>query len=149
MKLTSELVPSTCFYTNLRSELSTSEWDKIRKASYKKADHKCEICGDTGKNQGFKHDLESHEIWDYILENNIRTQKLLGVISLCPRCHKVKHPGLANIKGEIKIVYNQLVSVNEMTLTEAKIYLDIVFEEWRERSKYNWSLDISWLDNNL
>lgn len=149
MKLTSELVPKTCFYTNLRSELPKAQWDKIRKASYEKAGHVCEICGDTGKNQGVKHAVECHEIWDYIKEGNKRTQKLIGVISLCPNCHKVKHPGLANVKGEIEIVYSQLMKVNGMKRSEAENYLELVFGLWQEQSKYSWELDISWLDNNL
>ena len=44
MKLTIELVPSTAWFTNVRSEVSKAKWDKIRRKSYKHADYKCEIC---------------------------------------------------------------------------------------------------------
>jgi len=47
-ELTIELVPKTCWYTNLRSELPKSKWDKLRKKSYQEADYKCQICGGKG-----------------------------------------------------------------------------------------------------
>lgn len=147
MKLTVELVPQTCWYTNVRSNVPERIWDSIRKKSYKKAGHRCEICSDSGKNQGFKHDVECHEIWEYDDENKI--QKLIGFIALCPFCHKVKHPGLANIKGETHIVFNQLMKVNGIDKAQANDYMDKVFDQWVERSKHQWVLDISYADKYL
>jgi len=81
-KLFVELIPKTCHYSNVRTTVTIAEWDKIRNLSYAAANHKCEVCGDTGKKQGYKHDVECHEIWDYDDVNHI--QKLVGLISLCP-----------------------------------------------------------------
>ena len=81
-KLTIELVPKTSWYSNVRSNVSKNEWDIIRKKSYEHAGHVCEICGDIGTNQGVKHNVECHEIWDYNDETNEQT--LGGLISLCP-----------------------------------------------------------------
>ena len=64
-KLTIELVPQTSWYTNVRSNVSKEQWDVIRKKCYAQANNVCEICGDTGKNQGYKHNVECHEIWEY------------------------------------------------------------------------------------
>ena len=64
-KLKSEIVPTSCWYSNVRSNVSKKEWDFLRKKSYESAGHVCEICGDTGKNQGFNHNVECHEIWEY------------------------------------------------------------------------------------
>ena len=119
MKLTIELVPSTAWYSNVRSNVSKEEWDKIRKKSYSKANHKCEICGDVGTNQGVKHNVE---------------------------CHKTKHAGLASIKGETPIVINQLMKVNEITETEAIAYMQEAFRIHANRSQFQWKLDISYLD---
>lgn len=80
IKLTIELVPSTSFYTNVRSILPTKEWDRLRKESYAKANFKCEICKGSGLDQGYKHALECHEIWEYKADG---TQYLKGLISLC------------------------------------------------------------------
>lgn len=147
MKLTIELVPKTAWYTNVRSNVTQAEWDVIRKKCYAQASHKCEICGDVGTNQGVKHKVECHEIWHYDDENH--TQTLTGLIALCPNCHKSKHVGLAQIKGEEDIVINQLMSVNGMTEDEAVKYIDESFEVWSKRSKSEWELNISYLEEYL
>ena len=84
MKLTVELVPRSLWGINLRSELPKSKWDKLRKATYKKANFVCEICGGVGR----KWPVECHEIWHYDDENKV--QRLDGLIALCPPCHQVK-----------------------------------------------------------
>ncbi len=146
-KLTIELVPKTSWYTNVRSNVSKEQWDIIRKKSYELANHKCEICGDTGKNQGYKHNVECHEIWEY--NELTRTQKLTDLIALCPICHKCKHPGLAQINGELPIVINQLMKINNLTENQAKMFIASAFVTWSERSSYQWTLDISYIEKYL
>mgnify|MGYP003638996797 CR=1 FL=1 len=80
-KLTVELIPKTCYYSNVRTLLPTREWNRIRKLSYSKANFKCEICNDTGTNQGYRHDLECHETWEYTKSG---VQRLIELVSLCP-----------------------------------------------------------------
>ena len=145
MKLTIELVPKTAWYTNVRSNVSKDQWDRLRKKSYALANNVCEICGDSGKNQGYKHNVECHEIWHY--DDTTKNQTLTGLISLCPYCHKCKHPGLAQINGELNIVINQLMKVNNITKNEAEKLLDDAFTIWKQRSKYEWNLDISYIQN--
>lgn len=143
-KLTIELIPETSFFDNVRSKVSKDEWDVIRKKSYKRANYKCEICGDSGINQGYKHPVECHEIWKYDDDNDV--QQLVGLISLCPHCHKVKHVGLAKVNNELDIVITQLIKVNDISREDAIRYIDNSFSIWRERSKKNWRVDISMLD---
>jgi len=113
-KLTIELVPSTCWYSNVRDNVTKSEWDKIRKSTYKKANYLCEICG--GK--GHRWPVECHEIWEYDDENH--TQTLKGLIALCPDCHKVKHFGLTSTRSEHELHHaiNHLKNVNNFSKTE-------------------------------
>ena len=146
-KLTIELVPQTSWYTNVRSNVSKEEWDTIRKKCYTLANHQCEICGDTGKNQGYKHNVECHEIWDY--NELTRTQKLTGVIALCPLCHKCKHPGLAQINKELHIVINQLMKINDLTENEAKMFIASAFATWSERSSHDWTLNIDYINDYI
>lgn len=82
IKLSIELIPKTCHFSNVRTSIKKEEWDKIRFLSYENAKHKCEICGNNGLKQGFKHRIECHEIWHY--DDTTKTQKLIGLISLCP-----------------------------------------------------------------
>lgn len=141
IKLTIELVPQTSWYSNVRSEVTTQEWDFIRNVCYNRADHKCEICGDTGKNQGFWHNVECHEIWDYNDDTGI--QKLTGFIALCPMCHKVKHIGHAMMNGEENLSIKHLKKVNRWSKRRVRKYLEEVKEIFMQRSQFDWELDIS------
>jgi Zn finger protein HypA/HybF involved in hydrogenase expression len=147
MKLTIELVPKTSWYSNVRSNVTTAQWDSIRKKCYARAKFKCELCGDVGTNQGFKHPVECHEIWHYDDEKLI--QKLNGLIALCPNCHSVKHIGLSQLKGRGEIAIQQLMKVNNMTREEAYSYIKKSFELWSKRSQFDWTLDISELDKQI
>jgi hypothetical protein len=140
MKLTIELVPKTAWYSNVRSNVTTAEWDVIRKECYKKAGYKCEVC--SGK--GPKHPVECHEIWEYNDES--LKQTLLGLIALCPDCHSTKHVGLAQIQGRFEVVLNQLMTVNEITKEEAEKYVNECFDVWEKRSQNDWELDITILE---
>lgn len=142
-KLTIELVPKTCHFSNVRTCLSTSDWDKIRKISYTNANNKCEICGDTGKNQGYNHNVECHEIWRY--DEETLTQKLVGLISLCPKCHMVKHIGRSIAIGKVDVCYRQLAKVNKWTQSQIQKHIVESFDKHKLLSKHQWILDISML----
>lgn len=143
-KLEVELIPSTCHFSNVRTTVKPTEWDKIRFISYEAAGHVCEICGDTGKNQGYKHNVECHEIWDYDDVNHVQT--LVGLISLCPTCHQVKHIGRAIAIGKQNEAILQLIKVNKWTPEQAAEHIAESFRIYGERSKYEWDLDISILE---
>jgi cytochrome c2 len=143
MKLTIELVPKTCFYTNVRSNVPKTTWDVLRKTCYAKANHVCEICG--GKGQ--KHPVECHEVWKYDEYNGV--QQLLRLIALCPACHTVKHIGMANIRGQGEHAIRHLASINGISYEEALAYKTEAFAVWRDRSLREWTLDISIIDRLL
>lgn len=138
-KLTIELVPSTSFYKNVRSILPTSEWDRLRKESYAKAKFKCQICKGSGLDQGYKHALECHEIWSYKKDG---TQLLTGLISLCPRCHQVKHIGRSVMVGLKRKTFAHIGKVNKWKPDEVKAYVGFCFQEHKERSKIKWNLNV-------
>jgi len=143
-KLTIELIPKTCHFSNVRTTIKTKEWDKIRMISYANANHKCEICKETGKEQGYRHDVECHEIWDYDDVNHI--QKLVGLISLCVVCHKVKHFGMARAMGYESQCFNQLAKVNKWNQKQINEHIEASFEVYKERSQFQWTLDLSILN---
>lgn len=142
MKLTIELVPKTAWNNNLRSHLSKSEWDKVRKKCYGSANYVCEICGGKGP----KHPVECHEKWDFS-EGKI---KLIGLIALCPSCHECKHIGLAGIRGRGEIAINHFMKVNGVSRQVAQAYIREAFELYRERSKRkSWEVDFSYLQEYI
>ena len=141
MKLTIELVPSTCFESNLRSVLSRSDWDKIRKSTYEKAGHVCEICG--GK--GSRHPVECHEIWEY--DDKSHVQKLVGLQALCPKCHMVKHYGRTREQGLEQVALAHLCKVNNIDEHTAYQHVLNAFLVWENRSIYEWKQDTSFMED--
>ena len=142
-KLAVELIPSTCHFSNVRTTVTSAEWDKIRFISYAAADNKCEICKSNGTLQGYKHKVECHEIWDYDDINHVQT--LIGLISLCPTCHQVKHIGRAIVIGKQTVCFQQLAKVNNWSQKQIEEHILASFQLHKERSKHQWTLDISLL----
>mgnify|MGYP002137055731 FL=1 len=93
MELLTEMVPKTAWGSNVRDHVKGSEWDKIKEWCYKRSNYNCEVCGQHGKLQGRRHRVEAHEIWHY--DDVKLVQTLVGLIALCPSCHKSKHYGRA------------------------------------------------------
>ena len=138
-RLTLDLVPQTCWFSNLRSELPRDDWDKLRRATYREANYRCEICG--GK--GSQHPVECHEKWSYDLET--KTQKLEGLIALCPACHEVKHFGLAQVRNRDQAAIAHYQKVNDVTRVQAVQEIKAEFRIWGQRSALEWDLDLTWL----
>lgn len=138
--LTVELVPSTCWFSNVRSHVNKSTWDFLRQSTYKQANFRCEVCGGRGK----KWPVECHEIWHYDDQNYI--QSLEGLIALCPSCHEVKHIGLAGIRGHGERAEAHLAKVNGWSEKQTQAYLEKVWQTWHERSRHQWKLELSWLE---
>lgn len=141
MKLNVELIPKTCHGSNVRTLIPAKFWTKLRKKSYEDANHVCEVCGQKGKDIGYKHDLECHEIWSYNPETGV--QKLEGLISLCPLCHLCKHIGRALAMRKTKLVYEHMRKMNNITQEELDLYLNDIFFEYKALSQLRWTLDLS------
>ena len=132
--LTIELVPETCWFSNVRSEISQRDWDRIRRRQLRLANFNCEICSS-------KTQLECHEVWRY--DDARLTQTLLRMITLCKNCHEVKHLGRATAVGRNSQAKSHLARVNQWSAGETETYVLDAFEVWRHRSSKPWSLDIS------
>ncbi|GKX58726.1 HNH endonuclease [Leminorella grimontii] len=138
-RLTIELVPRSCWFDNVRSAISQSDWARLKKKTSREAGGRCQICGGKGP----KWPVECHEIWHYDDDN--RNQTLVGLISLCPSCHEVKHMGFTELRGKKEEAVAHLALVNGWSLNGAFDYMEESFDIWRKRSEHEWRLDISWL----
>lgn len=141
--LTIELVPSTCWFSNVRNHISSAEWNKVKKHTFTKANYRCEVCNGVGH----KHPVECHELWHYDDTNHIQT--LTGTIALCPDCHTVKHMGLAQIRGVGVKAERWLAKVNNWDNSKTSQYVAGAFSQWRTRSRYDWTLNIDWLNETF
>lgn len=137
--LTIELVPQTCWYANVRSEVSRAEWEVCKQFVRRRSGDRCEVCG----GRGAKWPVECHEVWSY--DEDQLVQHLDGLVALCPRCHEVKHIGRAEAVGRLLPALEHLAKVNGWTLEEARAYAVRAFAIWRARSEVEWDLDVSWL----
>ncbi len=138
--LTVELVPRTCWFSNLRSELSQAAWDSLRRPVLERAGNLCEICGGRGR----QHPVECHEVWEY--DDARYVQRLVGLLALCPACHEAKHIGYASSVGRGGQARAHLARVNGWSMDDVELYLEMQFEQWSRRSGHEWSLDLSWLE---
>lgn len=145
-KLIIELIPSTCHYVNVRTTVKSKYWDKIRNIIYKKAKYKCEICGEVGTKQGYRHKLECHEVWKY--QDKKKVQKLVKLMALCPLCHQAKHIGRTSFIGKAEEAYQRLKKINQWDLIMLSEQIDKAFKKNKERSMYNWTLDLSMLEKS-
>lgn len=136
-----ELVPRTCWASNLRSILTNQEWHIIRTKVKKEAQHTCLCCGKVGGN------LHAHEVWSY---NDITfIQKLEDIKCICDKCHLVKHYGYARVKRRDKEALEHLIEINKCTEEEAFDHISESFSIWADRSTYSWKLDITNLSKFL
>jgi len=138
LKLTIKLVPASSWNQNLRSLLKPKMWESLRKEIYKKYNYKCSICNSDGR-------LHAHEVWEYDDKNYI--QKLVDIITLCSKCHAVKHIGLAGIQAsEGKTNFENLVKhfmeVNNCDRETFEKHQREAFKKFEERSKYDWLIDL-------
>jgi hypothetical protein len=139
MKLTIELVPEPCWYSNLRNQIEQPDWDKLRKQVYANYNHHCGICERTSKT------LHCHEIWHY--DDRAHIQQLEGFIALCPMCHHCKHIGYAGILAEqgkldFQRVINHFCRVNACTQGEYKVHEAAAWRMWERRSQHRWKTDL-------
>jgi len=149
-KLSIELVPYTMHGANVRSRIEPAQWKRVCSVVHKRArnSYRCQICNQSGKSQaqGFSHPVECHEIWSFNTETH--AQKLKGMISLCPMCHKAKHFGLAQRQGYGDATKAHLKRINRMSSSQLDTYIKQVFQICKERSSHEWTLDLTYLNRS-
>lgn len=138
MILNFELVPDSCWYSNLRSILSPAQWDAVRREAYSRADGRCMICGAPAKR------LEAHEQWSYDEEEKI--QKLENVVAICKSCHEVIHIGRTSLLGGEERASAHFMKVNGCTYAEYRKALGEANAAHRRRNRIpEWKLNLSYL----
>lgn len=138
LKLNFELVPDSCWYSNLRSILSPAQWDVVRKEAYARARGRCMICGAPVTC------LEAHEKWEYDEKNAV--QKLADVVAVCKSCHEVIHIGRTSLMGNEERACAHFMKVNGCTYAEYKKALGEANTAHRRRNAVaEWKLDLSYL----
>lgn len=134
-----DLVPTSAWFSNLRAELSTSEWKSCAAYTAKRAGYCCEIC----EGRGPKWPVECHERWSF--DEDTGVQKLVALEALCPDCHEVTHIGLAQARGHYERAAGHLMKVNGWSIEEVKAHLRNAVADFKRRNDLPWQLDASLL----
>lgn len=131
------MLPTTAWEANLRTELTDKEWGRLRKFTYQAAGYTCVACGSRGEPH-----LEAHEAWHFE-KNGI--QRLVGLLCLCPTCHKIKHLGFANRLGVLPQVISRLRWLNDWSEEDVAREIKVAKDLSERLSTRKWTLDLSFL----
>lgn len=134
-----DLIPKTCWFTNVRYAVDPDDWDRLRRFIYRRAYYRCECC-DT------RAPIEAHERWHFDERRKIQT--LMRIIALCKPCHEATHIGLARIKGRGEAAMTHLMAVTGMNNQQAKQHIEDAFILWEKRNQHEWVLDLSIITNS-
>jgi len=139
-----DLIPSTCWYTNVRSNIDSVDWERLKEMCRQRARYCCEICGATSDYSQQQY-LECHE--RYLFDKNTKMQKIIRFMCICSMCHKVSHFGLSQVQGKSEEALQHLMKVNRWDKYRARKHVDKRFQLWEMKSDMDWVLDLSLLDS--
>ncbi len=134
-----ELVPATTQGRSLaalalQSPEFAQRWHQIKSREFDRASYKCEFCGADGR-------LDCNERWDYDDAN--RRQRLVGYAVVCPECNLVLHIDRAIQRGGIEVAVDRFTRVTGLTEEDLREATSDALRKWRERSQYEWTVDVS------
>lgn len=137
-----DLVPQSCWFTNVRSCVVPRDWERLRRMIRDRAGQRCEICG-AGEDRELGQWLEAHERWFY--DDVRQVQVLRRLICLCTGCHITTHFGYAQVTGNEAAAFDYLCAVAGMSAAQARQHIGQAFDVWQARSGRTWTLDLSLL----
>lgn len=136
-----DLIPTSCWFTNVRYCLDSNSWRRLRKLVYARANFQCECCGVEAKGN-----LDAHERWHFDLPNKV--QKLVRIIALCKPCHEVTHFGFAMSRSRSEHALEHLMKVSGINRKAAKEHIEEANRLWEYRSQFEWDLNIDIIENS-
>jgi len=134
-----DLIPASCFFKNVRSDIKESHWRVLSKLVRARAGGRCEICGfleDPSTGQY----LDAHERWHY--DDATKVQKLMRIVSLCKPCHLYTHMGYASLQGKAEEAIAHKMKICGMSRAEVDLEIEAAFKLWEQRNKSEWVLDL-------
>lgn len=135
-----DLVPRSCWFTQARSCVSRRDWERLRRMVTNRAGHCCEVCH-RGEDRGSRRWLEVHERWAF--DDERRVQTLRRLICLCTDCHTTTHYGLAGLNDKGEQAFQHLCAITGMSEDEAMRHVITATGLYRERSDFQWELNLS------
>jgi len=141
-RLAVDLIPTTCWHTNVRSCVEHDDWKLISLGVKLRAGRKCELCGTPANREQNIH-LEAHERFDYAHG----VQVLKRLVCACNRCHHAIHYGRAEALNEEQVAREHLRHVNDWDDATLDQHLQDANALWKLRSIHQWELDLSIIED--
>ena len=138
-----DMVPRSCWFTNVRSCVTQQDWERVRRMVTRRAGQRCEVCGAGPGGQPVSSRLDVHERWAY--DEGRAVQALRRLICLCEACHESTHLGLANLRGRAGEALAHLQRVTGMSDAEVSSHVDAANDAFVRRSARVWELDLGML----
>ena len=133
LKLTIEMLPKGAWNNDFSKTLPKKEWDIVRNNCYKRANHKCQICGFETDN------LDAHEVWKF--DTKKKTQTLKDIIGICSKCHGVKHIRNSQRLGYGEETKKHFINVNKCSELDYASHLTQAQMDFEEQNKiYRWKI---------
>lgn len=147
LALRADRLPPTVWGSNLRAFFPTSRWQDLSRSTAERAGQECEVCG---RGPGDRSGLDCNEMWEFLDVGGVHVQRLVGVIAMCEWCHLTQHSGRADMIGRYDDVVAVLMDVNRWTELRAVRDISASETEFKERSQFDWDMDLSvlagWLE---
>jgi hypothetical protein len=129
-----DLIPSTSWFRNVRSAITSTSWRALRNRVYDRADNRCELCGSGDR-------LDTHERFSYDFQTGV--QRLERLVAVCGLCHLVSHFGFAAIQGNDDMAVDHLARIRGWDDSQVERHIDDAFRSWEQRSLIRWILDLA------
>lgn len=132
-KLNMQLIPSTAWYSNLRTLIDN--WSEISNIVRSKCC--CDICKKTGTINEF----DAHEVWEF--NDNSFEQSLKKIICVCKDCHSAIHMGHTLItcdENTINRIKKHYMTVNNITEEQMKKDIKEAFDFHAYLSQFDWNI---------
>lgn len=150
MRLKIQMIPKTMYEKNVRSELTTTDWQQLSRLIRYQAHGTCSIC--EAENLDLR-DMDAHEVWDYIIEKKngekVYIQRLKEIIPVCKKCHAAIHIGHTKALGKqthtncYERAVDHFMEVNHCGYSKFVEKERKAHKKWLKRSKHKWKLDIN------
>jgi hypothetical protein len=140
-----DLIPRSCWFTNVRSSVSPEDWERIKRLVKDRAGHRCEVCG-AAERPAEAWWLHTHERFGF--DDALGVQALRRLVCVCPDCHEAIHFGLAQVHEREAEARAHLQAVNHWSALEVDEHVREAFRMWSFRGDRSWTLDLSLLSDS-
>lgn len=140
-----DFIPSQMWGLNCRSEMTQRQWQYISDYVRFRAGWACEFCARPTRARS-KFWMIAHE--RFVYDEKSMVMRLEAIISICPLCNDVAHPGNATLRGRsLRDIASHYAKVADIDLAEAVGRMKHAQDAFNRRSELgDFSLDISLID---